>query len=192
MLNRHRPFTALVALPGGQARLRELILYVAKACTDAPRFGAVKLNKIIWKADFDSFAERGVPVTGRAYKRQKLGPVLHEMVSVLNEMLRDGLIQMRQIDLGEGYIEHRTIAAREPELGLFGFDDLAYVQRAIEHYWSMTGTESSDESHGVAWRTRKNGDPMPYEAALLSDRQPGAAQMARLTQLIESRKFVSL
>jgi hypothetical protein len=50
----HRPrLTWKVPLPGGQKRLREAVLYVSAACKDAERFGLVKLNKIIWRADFE-------------------------------------------------------------------------------------------------------------------------------------------
>jgi len=191
MQSSSRPVTITVPLPGGQTRLREMILFVAKECIESGRFGAVKLNKIIWKADFDSYAERGIPVTGRAYKRQKLGPVLHEMVPLQNDMTRSGEILIEQVDLGDSFVELRTIALRDPNLRLFTEDDLEYVRRSIRHYWTMTGTESSDESHGVAWKTRRNGDFMPYETALLSDRRPGKAQMDRLRRIVESRKLAT-
>ena len=35
-------------------RLGELILYVADKCADDPRFGATKLNKILWWSDFQA------------------------------------------------------------------------------------------------------------------------------------------
>jgi hypothetical protein len=120
-----------------------------------------------------------------------LGPVLHEMVPVQNDMLRNGSILIQQVDLGDGFIELRTIALRNPNLTMFSDEDLHYVKRSIQHYWNMTGTESSDESHGVAWRTRKNGDPMPYETALLSDNRPKKPQLERLRNLVESRQLTS-
>ena len=182
--------TLTVSLRGGQARLRQMILYVAKRCEDAKFFGAIKLNKIIWKADFDLFAERGVPVTGREYRRQKLGPTLREMRPLQTEMLKDGAIKIDRRNIGE-YVEQRTIALDKPDMSLFTPEDIAYVERSIQHYWDMTGTETSDESHGVAWKTRANGEPMPYEFALLSDRVPKPAQMARLKQLIRDRMLTT-
>jgi len=181
--------TVTVDLPGGQSRAREAILYVAKRCEGARHFGAVKLNKILWKADFDSFVARGVPVTGRQYRRQKFGPTLYEMIPIQKEMLRDGAIRIENRDLGDGFIENRTIALDVPRLRLLGTDDIRYIDSAIEHYWDMTGTESSDESHGVAWKTRANGDPMPYETALLSDRAPNADQMNRLRGVVRRREM---
>jgi len=189
-LRTRRAVTLTVPLPGGQARLRQIVLYVAQRCERAEYFGAIKLNKIIWKADFDAFAERGVPVTGREYRRQKLGPTLREMRPLQTEMLKDGTIRIDRRNVGE-YIEQRTIALADPDTSLFTAEDIAYVDQSIQHYWDMTGTETSDESHGVAWRTRANGEPMPYESALLSDRVPKAAQMTRLQRLIRDRMLTT-
>jgi Antitoxin SocA-like, Panacea domain len=178
-----RRLTYRVESPGGQLRLREMILYVSDHCANARRFGKVKLNKIIWKSDFDAFAARHVPVTGRPYQRLRWGPAAVEMPPLYGEMLQEGLIHIDRIDLGDGYIEHRTIPDVQPELKLFSQDDLSYVDTAIEYYWEKTGTEASDDSHGVAWGTREDGDPMPYELALLSDRHLGKMQGARLLEM---------
>lgn len=84
-----------VPLAGGQKRLREAVLYVSNACRDAERFGLVKLNKIIWRADFESFAQRGQPVTGRQYQRLPQGPAPVEMLPVLDELQADGCFVLR-------------------------------------------------------------------------------------------------
>src|SRR5258708_531214 len=96
-----------------------MILYVSERCATAKRFGKVKLNKIIWKADFDAFAARHVPVTGRPYQRLVFGPAPVEMPPLYGEMLQEGLIHIDRIDLGDNYIEHRTIPDVKPELKLF-------------------------------------------------------------------------
>jgi hypothetical protein len=191
MQDRQPRLTFRVDLPGGQDRLRQMILYVAKANVHTERFGLIKLNKIIWKADFSSFAARGVPVTGRAYKRQKFGPVATDMMPLHSDMLRDGLIALQRVDFGEEVVERRTIPLVEPKLGAFSSADIEFVDASIEHYRNMTGMESSDDSHGVAWRTRSNGEDMPYESSILSDRRPGAAQMRRMLQRIYDRGLQS-
>lgn len=66
-------------------------------------------------------------------------------------------------------MERRHKALSEPVLKFFSPDDLDYIDESIWHYWNMTGTESSDLSHGIAWKTRYNGDPMPYQSALFED-----------------------
>jgi len=190
-LDLRRPLTVTVPLAGGPSRLRQLILYVAGKCENARYFGAVKLNKIIWKADFDSFAARQMPVTGREYRRQRFGPALKEMLPIHREMLRDGAIRVERRDFGDDIIEHRTIALDKPNLQLFSREDLSFVDAAIRHYWEMTGTETSDQSHGLAWKTRNNGDPMPYELSLLSDEPLDAAHLSRIEELIYDKGWTS-
>jgi hypothetical protein len=178
-------------MPGGQGRLRQMILHVARQCEPCRFFGAIKLNKIIWKADFDSFAQRHVPVTGREYLKQKFGPALREMVPVQRDMLRDGLITFENRDFGDEVVEKRTIAVADPDMSLFTKEDLSFVENSIRHYWDMTGAESSDESHGIAWNTRALGATMPYESALLSDRRPPLPQWERLKALVAERGLSS-
>jgi len=185
----HLTFT--VDLPGGKERLRQIILYVSRECLTAPRFGGIKLNKIIWRADFESFAARGKPVTGRPYQRLKLGPAPKEMLPTHRDMLNEGLIEISRIDFGDGVVEQRTVPVVEPQLDLFDETDLQFVDDSIRYYWGMTGVETSDESHGIAWRTRSDGDPMPYESAYLSDRKLTAPQLTRMKKMIYDKGWIS-
>ena len=192
MLAVRQRFTYRVELPGGQLRLREMVIYIAERCAEASRFGKIKLNKIIWKADFDAYAARRVPVTGRAYQRLKFGPAPIEMAPLYGEMLQDDLITVSLVDLGDNYVEHRTIPKVRPELKFFSKDDLSYVDRSVNYFWELTGEEASDDSHGVAWRSRADGDPMPYELALLSDSPPSDEQARRLLEMGEKLGWNSL
>ncbi|MBV9860737.1 MAG: SocA family protein [Alphaproteobacteria bacterium] len=186
MMASRKRLTYRVDLPGGQLRLREMVLYVAEQCADARRFGKIKLNKIIWKADFDAYAARKVPVTGRAYQRLKFGPAPVEMAPLYGEMLQDGLITITRVDLGDNYVEHRTVPSVKPEISrFFSEDDISFVRSSIDYYWELTGEEASDDSHGVAWRSRADGDPMPYELALLSDVSPSDDQARRILDMAE-------
>ena len=184
--------TLRVGLPGGQNRLRQLIIYVATRCQDAERFGAIKLNKILWRADFQSFARRGVPVTGREYKRLELGPAPKEMPALHREMQARGIIRLEKTPVNDNYEEHRTIALVEADLSAFSVDDMFYVDESIQYYWVKTGIEASDDSHGAAWQSRNNGDLMPYELAYLSDDPIGRKQFLRLRSLVEDEGLSSL
>lgn len=186
-----RRLTDKVSLPGEQARLKQLILYVAERCQGAEFFGAIKLNKIIWKADFDSFAARKIPVTGREYRRLRLGPAAKEMRQVHREMLMNGSIIIERRDFGDNIIEMRTVAVDRFNASLFTAEDLSFVDAAITHYWGMSGTETSDESHGIAWKTRDDNDPMPYDLALLSDKFLSPRQLKRAEDLIYEKGWIS-
>lgn len=160
--------TYKVELSGGQNRLKEAILYVCQKASDMRYFGAIKLNKILWRSDFRSYAERGIPVTGRQYQRLEMGPAPVEMPPVVNEMLRAGLVQIVRRKVGQ-HDEKRHVAMVAPVLRAFSAEDLEYLDESITHYRNVTGTEASDQSHGLAWKTRKNGDPIPYQAVFFED-----------------------
>jgi hypothetical protein len=179
---RKRSLTDRVRLPGGQERLRQLILYVSARCGDTPRFGSTKLNKILWKADFDAFAARGEPVTGRRYQRLPLGPAPKEMKPLHREMVERNQIRVEKVDFGDNIIEDRTIPLAPYDLSLFTQEDIAFVNSAIDYYWEKTGRETSDDSHGVAWKTHNNGDTLGYELSYLSDTPLTEAQRLRLVR----------
>jgi hypothetical protein len=191
MIPREPKLTFTVPLPGQQSRVKQLILYVASKCATATYFGAIKLNKIIWKADYESFAKRRVPITGREYRRRYFGPALFEMPPIHREMLSEGLIRLELRDYGDDVVEKRTVALVEPNMSLFTDEDIAYVDAAIRYYWEMTGTETSDDSHGAAWRTRQDGDPMPYELAFLSDEPLDLPHIMHVEELIYAKGWVS-
>jgi Protein of unknown function (DUF4065) len=179
--------TAKVDLPGGQDRLRQTILYVSIRNIGAARFGLVKLNKIIWRADFEAFAARGRPVTGRAYQRLPQGPAAKEMRPLLNEMEREHAITYELTDFGKDergrpIVEHRPVAMIGPNLANFTKDDLDFVEASIRHYWTLTGGETSDESHGLAWKSRGDKATMYYELSYFSDDDLGPDEKAALAQ----------
>jgi|HubBroStandDraft_6_1064221.scaffolds.fasta_scaffold63714_1 hypothetical protein len=177
---RKRSLTARVRLPGGQERLRQMILYIATRCETAPRFGSTKLNKILWKADFDAFAARGRPVTGRHYQRLPLGPAPKEMKPLHREMVERGDIRIEKIHFDYDITEDRTIPLIPYDISQFDEDDIAFVEASITYYWHLNARETSDDSHGVAWKTHNNGDILAYELARLSDKPLTEAQRSRL------------
>jgi len=173
-----------IDLSGGQRRLKEAILYVAQKGQQMAFFGRVKLNKILWRADFKSFYERRQPVTGRAYQKLAFGPALLEMWPVMNDLLREDLLIEEPRAQGE-MTEHRPIAKAEPVLRCFSPEDIEYLDESLRHYWNMTGTETSDESHGTAWKTRNIGDAIPYEAAYFEDKPLPQATLQRLAERVK-------
>lgn len=113
------------------------------------------------------------------------------MKPVLNEMLRGGLVR---IELARviNYDERRVMPLAEPNLSLFSKGDLDQLDRSIEFYWDKTGKETSDQSHGAAWKTRENGESMPYELAYLSDEPLSAEATARMLRKAQERGLRSL
>ncbi|HLC06245.1 MAG TPA: Panacea domain-containing protein [Anaerolineales bacterium] len=149
-------------------RLRELILYISARCSEDPTFGAIKLNKILYFADFLSYGMTGEPVTGAAYMRLRKGPAPRRLLPIRDKMIEDGelAIQKRRIYQHE---QHRTIPLREPVLDSFRPNDISVVDELIQVFWGRTAEEVSDLSHGAAWEIAGDQENIPYQAAYLSN-----------------------
>lgn len=150
-------------------RLRELILFVAERSLDDPTFGAVKLNKILFYADFISFARFGEAITGTPYKRLPLGPVPTAARAVRAEMEAEEEIFVAM----EGYSpnpQHRVVARREADLSRFKARDIALVDGVIEALSGISGSAISEASHDRVWQAVGPYETIPYEAAYISER----------------------
>lgn len=152
----------------GDDRLAELILHIATACEDDPNFGATKLNKILWWADFLSYARHGQPITGVEYQRLKNGPAPKRLLPV-----RARLVQAGDIVLQERTVFKRTqkriVPLRKTNYALFTAEQIALVDEVISDLWSDNATTVSEDSHGKAWEIATDKQSIPYEAIFLSD-----------------------
>lgn len=149
-------------------RLGELMLYVASKCHDDRAFGATKLNKILWMADFRAFEELGEPLTGVRYRKRQHGPVAAAAEAVKQRLSADNAAQVLVSEY-YGREQHRLVPLREHQGGVFSQEQLEVVDDVIESLKDFTGTEASNVSHeSIAWRVPPMRAPIPYEAVFLS------------------------
>ena len=166
--------------PPGDDRLGEAILYVAERLTDDPAGrGAVKLNKILWWADFESFRERGRSVTGAVYQKLAEGPAPVRLLPTRKRLVKSGAVEMTERHTGARSPEKVLQALREPE-PVFDDGDVRYLKRALKKFHGMTGKECSDFSHraSAGWQTVKIKEVIPYETSLVSTRPLTEAELA--------------
>jgi hypothetical protein len=152
----------------GNERLRELILYISKKCASDPTFGATKLNKLLFYADFVSYYRFGEPIAGLEYQRLPNGPAPKQLVPVRERMLEGGEIEMQKTTFFNKQ-QHRCVPKREPDLARFTGRDIALLDEMIQGFWGKSATEVSEFSHQRAWRIAKDRESIPYQAIFLSD-----------------------
>nr|MBC8452856.1 DUF4065 domain-containing protein [Chloroflexota bacterium] len=70
-------------------KFRELLLYVSERSKEDPRYGATKLNKILYYADFGAFRILGAPITGARYRRLHEVPVPIQWIDERNKIVSD-------------------------------------------------------------------------------------------------------
>jgi hypothetical protein len=168
----------------GEARLRELILYIAGRCERDPRFGAVKLNKILAFADFTAYFRRRRPITGVEYMRLPQGPVPRRLKPITVEMEQNGDMVIRTVQDGK-FEQKRVVPLRTPNLGLFAAEDIAIVDEMIQAFWGRTAKAVSKFSHGMAWKVAGDRELIPYEAVFLSDEELTDYDIARTHELAQ-------
>ena len=162
--------TYSVGSPKESAKLLgELMLYIAQQSEDDAFFGAVKLNKILWYSDFEAFGHLGEPITGSEYQPISLGPAPVQLLPVRRSLVLDGHARVEEVEIA-GRQQNRLVALRDPNLFLFTVDQIKIVDGVIDRLRLMSGTQTSELSHGRAWRAAKETHELiPYEAAFLSD-----------------------
>jgi hypothetical protein len=168
-----------------EERLRELILYVVNKCGSDPKFGATKLNKVLFYADLYTYAHFGVPITGVEYMKLPQGPAPRRLLPVREKMQQTGELDVYEKGLFNGRKQVRFIARREPRLELFTGPELALVDEIIDYFRGMTASEVSDASHGRAWRVARMKESIPYESVFISDRAATEADSERAHELAE-------
>lgn len=149
-------------------KLREMMLYIADRCADDADFGAVKMNKIMYFADFWSYARYGEPVSGSQYTRQKQGPVPKRLLPVRSELETSGCIAIEKRERGK-YKQHRVVVTGKYNLSHLSGRDVGIIEDVIEVLMGRNAKSVSDLSHGVAWEGLPDNELIPYESIFLSD-----------------------
>jgi uncharacterized phage-associated protein len=153
-------------------KFRELVVYVAKKSEDDPHFGALKLNKILYYADFIAYRRRGQPITGATYQKLQQGPAPKQLLKERDVLVDAGEIT---IEARERFtkVQQRVVAKRQPKTSHFDPDELDIVDEVIEELWQKNGREVSELSHKEAgWRAVGLGQKIPYETAWISNDPP--------------------
>ena len=168
-------------------RLGELMLFIAKRCEDDPCFGATKLNKIIFFADFFAFRRTGKSITGCDFMRLPQGPAPRRLLPVRNRLMEDGRAILRDVALWSGHTQQRLTPLSEPDISQFSARDIAIVTSVIEHLWKKNAEEVSGLSHELpAWQLADDGETIPLESAFIMSLKASEAEVATGLSLMEN------
>jgi hypothetical protein len=166
-----------------EAKLKEAIVFIASFSDRDDSFGATKLNKLLFRADFIAYAHWGKPITGVEYFALENGPAPRAMKKLLRLMREQGEIAIREKDYF-GHEQHRVIPLRAPDTGSFGKDETELLFRLIQQYWGVSGTSMSNESHEfLGWELARLEETIPYSVALVGSREPTLDEIRRGLEL---------
>ena len=167
-----------------ERKLRELILYISQKCATDPTFGATKLNKILFFADFLAYANLGKAITNFDYQKLPQGPAPRRLVPVREQMIADGELVIQQVRLLTGNVQKRTVNLRPPDLTIFSGDEIALVDEVIEALEGAKAEAVSELTHRMlGWKLVDEGESIPYNTIFLSNEPLTEAEIQRGREL---------
>lgn len=160
-------------------KLKELIIYLSVLSEGDKNFGAIKLNKLLFYADFMAYLRLGKSITGQEYQALPQGPAPKRMKPVLEQMKRSGDIGIRKESAFE-FVRLRTVSIRTPDLTKFNGAEVNLVHETVQRFWNYNATEISDKSHDfLGWQLGITGETIPYSVALIGTRKPTEEECER-------------
>ena len=175
-------------------KFKELIVYVAAKAQDDPAFGAIKLNKILYYADFAAYRQLGAPITGAAYFKLREGPAPRQLLAARDELVDEGRLRIEE-RRHFAYLQKRLApspgCAPDPEF--LRPEEQELVDEVIEFFWGKSAREASDYSHREpGWILAEDRADIPYESAWLSadpiDQETEEAAQRIGAKLLENRR----
>ena len=171
-----------------QRKFRELLLYVSARSTHDKKFGAIKLNKILFFCDFEAYVRLGKPITGAAYFRLGKGPAPKCLVPVRRELMEQGIIELEHVELKSGKLQDRVVPLRAPNTSVFTGEELELIDRVVATLWDHDAEEVSDLSHNeIGWQVMREKETIPYALAFYSNAPLSEDEIARGQQLAAGR-----
>lgn len=156
--------------PETDVLLGELMLYVASKSRRQDPFGAVLLNKVLWRAEMICFHELREPLTDAEYVSLAFGPAPRGSEAIRSQLLESGAATERKASTEHSPERDVLIAEREPDLSGFSEEQLEFVDQAIHEFDGMLSVRATKATHSAAWRLGKALGSIPYECHTLSDR----------------------
>ena len=165
-------------------KFKELILYVCERSATDPKFGATKLNKILFLSDFWAYAYLSNPITGVEYMRLPNGPAPRPLLPIRKQMEKRGEIAVQEITLDPEMTRKRPVNLRTPDLSLFTAEEISLVDRVIEICKQATATGVSRYTHNWhGWIAAEDQETIPYETVFISDDPITPFEIARGKEL---------
>ena len=144
-------------------KFKQMVHYVCWKCTaDPDKLGAIKLNKILWLADFAHYYQTGHPISGARYVRRQFGPVPSAIVPVVRELVQERSLAYSQVDfLGHDKAEYRAL--RAPNMDGFDSEELEQLDSVIDLVCDgHTARSISEATHDHVWHAAADGEEIPY------------------------------
>ncbi len=155
-----------------ESKFKQLLHLAAALVSEHLSAGAVKLNKVLYYAEFEHFRDTGQPISGAVFVHRRMGPTPYRMLPVRSALINAGLLELRVNELGPGMEEHVLIPIAEMHYDLLSDDEIARVTRVAKELQPLSASGVSARSHlDAGWRTTGDGETIPYDTVFMDAAQ---------------------
>lgn len=173
-----------------QKKFREMMIYVASKSQDDERFGSVKLNKILYYADFSAHMRLGHSISGAEYQHLPEGPAPRQLLPIRKELVETGAAVMEKRPYFNT-VQERLVAQRGADLSRFRKEEIEIIDEIIKGLWPLNGVEVTALSHRDAgWLLTKDRDTIPYRTVWLSTEPLSEEQIERGLELAKQYELM--
>jgi Protein of unknown function (DUF4065) len=160
-------------------KLRELILYLAALSGNDRHFGAIKLNKLLFYADFLAYQKFGSAITGQEYQALLQGPAPKRLKPIVEQMKKAGDLRQERKQAGR-FEQIRPVPVRTADLSRFSGPEVDLINGVVQRFWNKNAKQISDESHlFLGWQLGVQGETIPYSVVLIGTRKPTPAEQKK-------------
>ncbi len=169
-----------------ESKLKEMILYFSNLSEVDESFGSIKLNKLLFYADFTAYLRWGKSISGVRYFALEHGPAPQPMKRILKALESQKALILKDTDY-YGSTQKKPIALSQPKLKCFNVEEVNLMHNLLNEHWGKNAKSISYESHGfLGWSALWLGEEIPYSVALVGTREP------TLHEIAEGKKLESL
>ena len=187
------------AMQLNRGKFKELVVYLCAAAEQAgdEGFGMVKLNKLLYRADFEAYRLLGHSITGETYEKQEFGPVAQHLPIVLDELAADGRLRWQSIPRGPHTRKVPTMTDDPNALadtGVFAANERQVIEDSRRELAAHGGMSASEWSHeeSAGWNmVREYGHVIDYGTALISTKPIPPEDLTRASQFVRDRGWVT-
>ena len=179
--------TERVTFEFDESRFKELIVLISDLCATDPTYGSIKLNKILYFADFMAYRELGRPITGATYFKLQEGPAPRQLLAARRELVEEGRLTIEHRPYFQGVQKRPIVTGLGPQRHLFLDEELQIVESIVDYVLGKSARDVSDISHREpGWMLAEDRAVIPYETAWLSQDPVDQTDEALALQMAET------
>lgn len=176
-----------------RGKFKELVILLAERSANDPRMSRVKLNKLLYRADFEAYRRLGHSITGATYVRGEHGPMAGELPLLEEELGRAGYLDWRTDKAGP-HPRKIPIALEKADETQFTDDELQIVADALRDLKDLGGRGAREWSHkhSAGWNLVEDEAPIPYSTTFISTDPIPEGDIERARQLALERNWADI